>query len=169
MSGFAVVTGGSTGIGRHLVSAFAEAGYTVAFSYLGDEDTAETLMEEIELSGGQALGVACDVGVGSDVDAFFDEVCSWYGDAPDVLVNNAGIQTGAVAGAFGRRLGRCHSHQYEGLLSQHTGCSPAHGRGRQRRCDHQYRLGLQQARFSQPRFLYGIKRRYRAVYQSLCC
>lgn len=93
MSGFAVVTGGSTGIGRHLVSAFAEAGYTVAFSYLGDEDTAETLMEEIELSGGQALGVACDVGVGSDVDAFFDEVCSWYGDAPDVLVNNAGIQT----------------------------------------------------------------------------
>lgn len=93
MSGFAVVTGGSTGIGRHLVSAFAEAGYTVAFSYLGDEDAAETLMEEIELSGGQALGVACDIGVGSDVDAFFDEVCSWYGDAPDVLVNNAGIQT----------------------------------------------------------------------------
>jgi 3-oxoacyl-[acyl-carrier protein] reductase len=31
--------------------------------------------------------------VGAEVDAFFDEACSWFGDAPDVLVNNAGIQT----------------------------------------------------------------------------
>ncbi|ASV85785.1 MULTISPECIES: SDR family NAD(P)-dependent oxidoreductase [Ochrobactrum] len=95
MSGFAIVTGGSTGIGRHLVSAFAEAGYAVAFSFRGDDEAANTLMEEVEAAGGQALGIECDVGSGVEVEEFFDEVCSWYGDAPDVLVNNAGIQTWA--------------------------------------------------------------------------
>ncbi|MFS2325537.1 SDR family oxidoreductase [Brucella sp. H1_1004] len=95
MSGFAVVTGGSTGIGRHLVLAFAEAGYAVAFSFRGDEEPSNTLVEEVEAAGGQALGIECDVGSAAEVDAFFDEVCSWYGDAPDVLVNNAGIQVWA--------------------------------------------------------------------------
>lgn len=95
MSGFAVVTGGSTGIGRHLVQAFAGAGYAVAFSFKGDDEPANTLMEDVEAAGGQALGIECDVGSAAEVDEFFDEVCSWYGDAPDVLVNNAGIQTWA--------------------------------------------------------------------------
>jgi len=92
MSGFAVVTGGSTGIGRHLVLALADAGYAVAFSYRGDDELADTLMEAVEAAGGQALGLECDVGIGAEVEEFFDEVCSWYGDAPDVLINNAGIQ-----------------------------------------------------------------------------
>ncbi|TPF73881.1 SDR family NAD(P)-dependent oxidoreductase [Brucella gallinifaecis] len=80
MSGFAIVTGGSTGIGRHLVLAFAEAGYAVAFSFKGDEEASNTLMESVEASGGQALGIECDVGSAAEVDEFFDEVCSWYGD-----------------------------------------------------------------------------------------
>lgn len=93
MSGFAVVTGGNTGIGRHLVTAFAEAGYAVAFSYKHDDDAAQSLVESVEEAGGQALGLGCDVGVRAEVEAFFDEICDWYGDVPDVLVNNAGIQT----------------------------------------------------------------------------
>ena len=60
MGEFAVVTGGSTGIGRHLVSAFAEAGYTVAFSYRHDDEAAQSLVEAIEEAGGQALGLGCD-------------------------------------------------------------------------------------------------------------
>ncbi|WP_273784695.1 SDR family NAD(P)-dependent oxidoreductase [Brucella intermedia] len=95
MGEFAVVTGGSTGIGRHLVSAFAEAGYTVAFSYRHDDEAAQSLVEAIEEAGGQALGLGCDVGRRVEVESFFDEVCDWFGDAPDVLVNNAGIQTWA--------------------------------------------------------------------------
>lgn len=86
MGEFAVVTGGSTGIGRHLVSAFSEAGYTVAFSYRHDDDAAQSLVEAIEEAGGQALGLGCDVGRRAEVEAFFDEVCDWFGDAPDVLV-----------------------------------------------------------------------------------
>ncbi|MFB8340406.1 SDR family NAD(P)-dependent oxidoreductase [Brucella cytisi] len=95
MGEFAVVTGGSTGIGRHLVCAFADAGYTVAFSYKHDDEAARSLVEAIEEAGGQALGLGCDVGRRVEVEAFFDEVCDWFGDAPDVLVNNAGIQTWA--------------------------------------------------------------------------
>ncbi len=95
MGEFAVVTGGSTGIGRHLVSAFADAGYAVAFSYRHDDDAAQSLVEAIEEAGGQALGLGCDVGRRAEVEAFFDEACDWFGDAPDVLVNNAGIQTWA--------------------------------------------------------------------------
>lgn len=56
MSGFAIVTGGSTGIGRHLVSAFAEAGYAVAFSFRGDDEAANTLMEEVEAGAGRRWG-----------------------------------------------------------------------------------------------------------------
>ncbi|MBN9045118.1 MAG: SDR family oxidoreductase [Rhizobiales bacterium] len=95
MGEFAIVTGGSTGIGRHLVSAFAAAGHAVAFSYRGDEEAAQTLIEAVEEAGGQALGLPCDAGIRADVEAFFDEACSWFGDAPDVLVNNAGIQVWA--------------------------------------------------------------------------
>jgi len=61
MGEFAVVTGGSTGIGRHLVCAFADAGYTVAFSYKHDDEAAQSLVEAIEEAGGQALGLGCDV------------------------------------------------------------------------------------------------------------
>ena len=57
MSEFAVITGGSTGIGRHLVTAFANAGYAVAFSFKDDDDAAQSLVEAIEAGGGQALGI----------------------------------------------------------------------------------------------------------------
>lgn len=89
----AVVTGGNTGIGRHLALSFAKAGYAVAFGYKADEDAARALTAEIEAAGGRALGLACDVGQSAEVAAFFEAVERWHGEAPDVLVNNAGIQT----------------------------------------------------------------------------
>ncbi len=93
MTKLAVITGGNTGIGRHLAVSFAEAGYAVAFSYKADTEAAETLEAEIESRGGRALGLECDAGRSADVAAFFDAIESWHGEAPDVLVNNAGIQT----------------------------------------------------------------------------
>lgn len=95
MSRLAVITGGSTGIGRHLVRAFAEAGFAVAFSYHSSPDAAESLAFEVATGGGRARGWACDAGVAGEVDAFFDAAGTWAGAAPDVLVNNAGVQTWA--------------------------------------------------------------------------
>ena len=93
MAKLAVVTGGNTGIGRHLALSFAKAGYAVAVGYKADEDAARTLTAEIEAAGGRALGLVCDVGQSAEVVAFFEAVERWHGEAPDVLVNNAGIQT----------------------------------------------------------------------------
>lgn len=93
MSGLAIVTGGSSGIGRHLVGAFARAGYAVAFSHLGRPEDATTLVAEVEEAGGRALGSVADVGCEDQVDRFLDAATAWFGDEPDVLVNNAGVQT----------------------------------------------------------------------------
>ncbi|ATN34597.1 3-oxoacyl-ACP reductase [Rhizobium sp. ACO-34A] len=91
----AIITGGSSGIGRHLALAFAQAGYQVAFTHRDDEAAAVKVVTEITGAGGQVRAFSSDVGDAASVTAFIDEACAWFGDAPDVLVNNAGIQTWA--------------------------------------------------------------------------
>lgn len=91
----AIITGGSSGIGRHLAIAFAQAGYQVAFTHRDDGAAAEEVVTEIAAAGGHARTFSSDVGDAASVTAFMDEACAWFGDAPDVLVNNAGIQTWA--------------------------------------------------------------------------
>ncbi|MBC2883927.1 SDR family oxidoreductase [Ochrobactrum sp. CM-21-5] len=95
MARLAVITGGSIGIGRTLVSAFVAAGYAVAFTYVGDDAPAKALAAEVEEAGGKVFWLACDAGNLADVKSFYEKACRWFGDAPDVLVNNAGIQTWA--------------------------------------------------------------------------
>lgn len=95
MNRCAVVTGGGSGIGRRLVLAFAEAGYTVAFSDRSLSDSTDSLVTEAERRGGSVQGFACDVGVGPEVKRFYQQVADWFGTAPDVLINNAGVQTWA--------------------------------------------------------------------------
>ncbi|WP_404478453.1 SDR family NAD(P)-dependent oxidoreductase [Novosphingobium sp. BL-52-GroH] len=88
----AIITGGNTGIGRHLVTRFVGEGYAVAFSYRGAPEAAASLTAEL---GEAVLGIECDVGVKAQVDAFFAAATKWHPAAPHVLVNNAGIQTHA--------------------------------------------------------------------------
>lgn len=95
MDRFAVVTGGSSGIGRHLVEAFAKAGYRVAFSHLSPDAEAEAIVAEFAAAGHAVFAHRCDVASSPEVDRFFSAAIDWAGTAPDVLVNNAGIQTWA--------------------------------------------------------------------------
>ncbi len=91
----AVVTGASRGIGREIALTLARDGWDVAFSYLNDAAEAKVVSDEIVALGHRALGVSCDVGVKTEVDAFYREVMATFGRAPALLVNNAGTQTWA--------------------------------------------------------------------------
>jgi len=91
--GLALLTGGSTGIGQHLVGALAAAGYAVAFSYRSSPEPAQMTVSQLAHQGHRVLAVQGDVGMKSDVERFVQDAVAWHGEAPVLLVNNAGIQT----------------------------------------------------------------------------
>jgi 3-oxoacyl-[acyl-carrier protein] reductase len=92
---FAIVTAGTSAIGRRLVTALAEAGHDVAFSHLGAAEAAAALVDDVARSGRRARAWETDAGDEASVHGFHAEAADWSGEAPDVLVNNAGIQSWA--------------------------------------------------------------------------
>src|SRR5438094_3984547 len=86
----ALVTGGSRGIGRGIVGAFAAEGARVAFAYRGNQAAADSLVQEISHAGGTALAIQCDVTNAEAAQACVDRVEKEWGRF-DILVNNAGI------------------------------------------------------------------------------
>ena len=85
----ALVTGGSRGLGREMVLAFADAGADVIIASR-KLDACKALAEEIEASGRQALAVACHVGHWNECDELADRAYERFGKV-DILVNNAGM------------------------------------------------------------------------------
>ncbi len=57
----ALVTGGSRGIGRHVVTALARDGFDVAFCYRSDEKAAWSVVEEAEKEGAGVFATRVDV------------------------------------------------------------------------------------------------------------
>ncbi|MFZ5493936.1 MAG: SDR family NAD(P)-dependent oxidoreductase [Verrucomicrobiota bacterium] len=89
----AVVTGAGRGIGREIAAALAGAGWDVAISHLGSDAEAAETEKLIRAAGRRSLAQRSDAGVKDDVERFYEAVLSAFGCAPDLLVNNAGIQT----------------------------------------------------------------------------
>lgn len=86
----AVVTGGSSGIGKATCLALAEAGNHVVVNYLGSKAAAEEVAAACTEFGVQAIAVYANVSIPEEVDALFDTVMEQFGRV-DILVNNAGI------------------------------------------------------------------------------
>jgi len=85
----ALVTGASSGIGRHFAALLAAAGAKVALAARRVDRLAE-LANEIEAAGGQSLPIACDVTRSGDVAAAVATAESKLGPLT-LLVNNAGV------------------------------------------------------------------------------
>ncbi len=86
----AVVTGGSRGLGREMVLAFAHAGADVVIASR-KLDNCEALAAEVrDATGQQALAVECHVGYWEQNDRLCERVYSEFGHC-EVLVNNAGL------------------------------------------------------------------------------
>ena len=85
----ALVTGASSGIGRHFAVLLAAAGVKVALAARRVERLAE-LAREIEAAGGQSLPIACDVTRSDDVAAAVAAAENELGPLT-LLVNNAGV------------------------------------------------------------------------------
>ncbi len=85
------ITGGSRGIGRACVLAFAKAGAQVVFSYAGNEAAANETAGMVTAAGGKApKSIRFDVSdtkAGADA---IDGIVKEFGKL-DVLVNNAGV------------------------------------------------------------------------------
>src|SRR6185312_8536046 len=86
----AIVTGGSRGIGRGIVKAFAAEGAKVAVVYRGNQAAADNLVKEVKEAGGTALAVQCDVSNAAAVEQAVERVEKELGPV-NILVNNAGI------------------------------------------------------------------------------
>jgi NAD(P)-dependent dehydrogenase (short-subunit alcohol dehydrogenase family) len=85
----ALVTGASSGIGRHLAELFAAAGAKVALAARRADRLAEAA-REIAAAGGQCLPVACDVTRSDSVAAAVAMAETRLGPL-SILINNAGV------------------------------------------------------------------------------
>ena len=85
----AIVTGGSRGLGREMVLAFAEHGANVVIASR-KLDNCESVADEARAFGVQALPLACHVGYWDQVEALANTAYERFGEI-DILVNNAGM------------------------------------------------------------------------------
>jgi 3-oxoacyl-[acyl-carrier protein] reductase len=86
----AIVTGGSRGIGRAIVRAFAAEGAKVACVYRGSREAAEALVAEAVGAGGTVKAIQADVAKLEDATRVAEQVEKEWGRV-DILVNNAGV------------------------------------------------------------------------------
>ena len=94
----ALVTGGSRGLGRSTALHLAKKGVGVVITYLKNAEAAESVVNQIEKDGGEAVAIQLDIADVSQFASFatrFKESTDqkWNRKSFDFLVNNAG--TGA--------------------------------------------------------------------------
>ncbi|MDR2408534.1 MAG: 3-oxoacyl-ACP reductase FabG [Bacteroidales bacterium] len=94
---YALITGGSRGIGQAICLELSKSGYAILINYVSNQTAAENTKKLIEEQGGVAELIPFDV---ADSKAVDKTITAWMDIHPDdfiaVLVNNAGIRKDAL-------------------------------------------------------------------------
>lgn len=90
----AIVTGASSGIGKAIALALAEAGCDVVVNYSSSEGPALEVVAQIKAMGRRAFAEKANVGDEAQVIAMFDRARKEFGGI-EILINNAGLQQDA--------------------------------------------------------------------------
>ena len=90
----AIVTGGSSGIGKGIALALGAAGADVLVNFAHEREAAEGVAAAIRREGRKALAFQADVSREDQVQAMFRRGIAELGTV-DVLINNAGLQKDA--------------------------------------------------------------------------
>ncbi|HEX4768909.1 MAG TPA: glucose 1-dehydrogenase [Lichenihabitans sp.] len=91
----ALVTGASSGLGRHFAGVLARAGASVVVAARRRE-ALDDLVDELEAAGHRAMAVTLDVTRAEDVEAGFARAGAALGSV-DILINNSGVAPAAAA------------------------------------------------------------------------
>ncbi len=90
----ALVTGGSSGIGKAVSIELGNAGADVVINYVRGKDQAQEVVAEIQKSGRRAFAYRADISREDQVSAMFEKMITEMGTI-DILINNAGLQQDA--------------------------------------------------------------------------
>ncbi len=90
---YALVTGGSRGIGKAICLKLADMGYNILINYTSNDEEAKKTQEAVKAKNVDAVLIKCDV---SNMQAVDSSIGKWMEENKDktisVLVNNAGIK-----------------------------------------------------------------------------
>jgi len=87
----ALVTGGSRGIGKAIVTALADAGAKVVINYQRDTAAAENTLSEVKDKGGEGVIYQADITSLEECENLVKATLDHFGRI-DILVNNAGVR-----------------------------------------------------------------------------
>lgn len=93
ISGYAIITGSSRGIGKAAALQCAEEGYNVVLNYVSDRGAAviDETLSEVKAKGVDAIVVRADVSTYEGCKKIIDSAVEAFGEDIEVLINNAGI------------------------------------------------------------------------------
>ncbi|HPB54013.1 MAG TPA: SDR family NAD(P)-dependent oxidoreductase, partial [Saprospiraceae bacterium] len=93
MNKYALVTGGSRGIGRAICMRLAEEGYNIIATYKSNDDAANELLMLLNQNGRDHHLLKYDVADPRQTEAVLNDwIASHPGAEIDILINNSGIR-----------------------------------------------------------------------------